>query len=279
MNIEREFKVSPKKLTNRQLRNTLWDFANVLAANRWQLDAVPHVELTRSIVESVGFEQIMGQHEVTPIFNEIVISFSATKREAEYRGKVFMLPYYHITSTVLQDIESSEIPRHVLDEMFKEVNDDDYHPVHDLLDDYGIDEDTFSSDNLDDFEIKRQQEASYEIDHNGEIQEYTLSFSYTFDDAVAHEARYDSSSGEFMWAPVPLHDGESLERRPLIVPLLTQQEIETDMQRVDSEFEAFLLEKSLRELTEFSSVPPEEHIRRIMGMVGMVSSGFSKRPK
>ncbi len=285
MNIEGIARHWNKKPTRRTLERKLSNFADVLSHGRWRDEHTQMVETTQCVVERLGGGYAIGEYEVDPIFTEVTVSFSA-KKEFEWEdGTTYALPRYTITSTVAQDIDKNDIPPYVLDEIMSDAKDDD-HLGNDLLDQAGfgalldgIDgvDDPEEMDNLDQFQIKREQELEYEVLYDGEVDDYTVTNIYSFDDIVMHQVSYRQSDGQVHTRPVTYGDGTLNDRQPLYVPRLTTDAIEAHLTNFDSNAEKFFVEQTLRSLETLSQAPEHEHIRKIIGMLGVVSSGYVPR--
>lgn len=280
MDIERRLKVPERRLTPAYLTRRLERFSNGISAGRWRSDETAEISISRSLTEQFG-EVIEGDEaETLPIRVETTIEFHAEKTPLEYAPDSFvMAPQYTLRSSVSQEVLDDELPPNVIDEILREANGDDdgsgvdvNHPLYEIMD--SIDkEGPFSREDFEAFDINCTQETEYEIDCDGEIQDYSTSVSYSIDDIVIHDVGYVRSLEQFQWTPTIMRNGIALERRPISVTELSSERILREVDGIDTEFEAFLMEKSLKELTEFAGVPREEHIRRIIGMIGILSSG------
>gem|GEM_PF-2238021 len=277
MNIEKGWKIPKNHLSPEYLANSLWDFSNALAAGRWNQRKIQRVSINREVVERLGFVEFVGDQEVQPIFNEISISFSAIKRGIEDEGGSFEVPYYKITSTTSQDIDKNDIPSDVLDKIFEDGEEEE-HPLHDIMEE-SDDEGGFTADDLNMVELRRIQEVEYEINHDGGIEDYEISYAYSFDNTVVHEVGYNLVAARAASAMIPVGNDQINERRPLILPSLDADAIEREVEGFHAELMAFLFEQSEKDLMEFTGQPEEEHRKRILGMISLLSSGFIKLSK
>jgi hypothetical protein len=279
MNTERGWRIPKSKQTEEYLTEAAWEFANKLAAGRWGYRSINQVAITRIVSEELGVEVMRTNQDVLPIFTTIELSFRAIKQYIENesgRGSI-NVPSYTITSTVSQQIDKAEIPKHVLNEMFEDAEEEEA-PFYDLIDMHGAEDEgaEWIADNLDEFDLTRSQEVEYDINHDGSLEDYSVRYLYLFDDTVVHTVDYTESSNEVLFVPVQTGSGKVYERRPLVVRNVSEERIPAEIEGIDSEFEKFLMERSLRELTEFTAQPREEHIRRILAMIGLLGSGLVK---
>lgn len=269
MNIYRGVRIPESLQTPENLLHKASEFANILAAGRWHQKNIQKVEITRSIAEEIGAEYELGDEFVDSIYTEMMISFSAYKQITDNQdGTEFIAPNYAVTSTTSQEITKNEVPRVVLDEIFSDTKDDE-HPIHDLLEMEGLDE-----DNLDELEIRRIQQDEYEINHLGELQDYATAYSYTFDDVQVHEVGYRHSNDVVLYRPVNMYDATRVEGQPFSLTALNEIAIKIETQDIDASYEKYLDSEFLRSATEFGGLSRQEHTRRVLGMIAMVSNGF-----
>lgn len=269
MNIDRAPNVPKRSLTSEHLLDEAFRVANGLAAGRWKHQRIREVQMTRKIVESFGDEYEVDEHSGNAIFDEVTISFSGLKRYLDTKNGEAMVSTYLLTSTTSQDISIEEMPANVLGEILKDASEEGH-----ILYVDPEESDAQPVDLLGDFEIQRNQEVAYEIDEDGELGEYTLRYFYTLDGEAAHETKYSNLEGQIVWNPIILADGTVSERKPFVLSKLNEANIEDEVQNIDASFEKFLSNRDIQELAEFSALPKEEHIRRVLGMIGMVSGGF-----
>jgi len=269
MNIDRAPNVPKRSLTSERLLDEASRFANGLAAGRWKHQRIQEVQLTRKIVESFGDEYEVDEHSGKAIFDEVTISFSGLKRYVDTKNGEAIVSTYLLTSTTSQDISIEEMPANVLGEILKDASEEGH-----ILYVDPEESDVQPVDLLGDFEIQRNQEVAYEIDEDGELGEYTLRYFYTLDGDAVHETKYSNLEGQIVWNPIILADGTVSERKLFVLPKLNEANIEDEAQNIDASFEKFLSNRDIQELAEFSALPKEEHIRRVLGMIGMVSGGF-----
>ena len=282
MNIDRVPYVPKRLLTSEHLLDEASEFANTLGAGRWKYDRLKQVGLTRKVIESNGQEYEVGEQYGKAIFDEITISFSALKRYVDTEKGPVAVSTYEIISTTAQDITKEEIPSNILEEIIEDSKDNE----HMLYVEPEESDDVYDSGELaanvinllDDYEIQRNQEMVYTIDEDGELDDYTLRYFYSLNGESVHEMDYTHSDNQLSWSPIHLADGSINERKPFVLPLLNEANLESEAKGLDASLEEFLTFQDLRELTEFSALPKEEHIRRILGMIGMVSSGIADRP-
>lgn len=164
-----------------------WNLANKLTDNRWMLDEVRGADVTRSLSEQIGFDIYVGEKEIAPVYNDIHAGFFASKStENGYRGNPVDIDAYRLSLSSSQSIDQTEVPQHVLDEIFKTkaefADDDEEEEFETILD-------TVTYDNLDEFEMTREQSIMYEIGNHGEIDTYHLTYAYLIEDEYVHAIR------------------------------------------------------------------------------------------
>lgn len=282
MNISRGWKFSEKQLTPERFSDTLWNFSNRLAANRWNQKQISKVAITRSIGEMHGEEYYLGDAStpnvepvvIEPIFNEIFISFSAEKKLMEFDGGDVYGPLYNIMSTTTQEIDKTDIPENVLEDIFAEAEDEESF-MGAIAEQAGVGDGFKDIEDLETIDIQRVQEVEYDIDYAGGIIDYSIHYSYTFENEVVHEVGFDSEAERaregLETAPV-VSDGSIQERRPTVLTLLNEESLSSEIDEIDTA----LFEVSLQDVLRFTGLPEEEHRRRILGMVSMLSTGFVK---
>lgn len=274
MNIERQTQISKRKLTSRELSRRLIEFSDVLAEGRWHDETTSQVHIQRRFVERIGGEYSINDIIIPPIYNDTTLGFSAHKQLLEAEdGGLIELPIFTLSSAVEQDIEAAEVPQGVLKEIVE--NSQYAGPISELFEEADIDEDSVNDpDIFEQFEIRRQQELEYSVLFDGEIDEYTLSYSYSFNDITLHQIDYLSATNAVATRPLIDSKGNTIDMQPVYIPALTEAAVEDHVRSLDSATEAFLIENSLKEIEKHVELPKEEHIRRIFGMLAMVSSGY-----
>lgn len=266
--------IVPKSLqTPEGLADEAWHFANAIAAGRWKYRNVQQVEHSSKIIESVGEGYNLAEYYGEPIFNEIILSFTALKEYVRTKNGYELLPAYEITSTTSQDITKDEIPDHVLEELIEDAEIEG-HPLHEILSDPNSQVSDLKLDTFEDFDIERSQEVTYNINHEGEFDDYTMRYFYSINGANTHEAVYSHSLSQIEWMPIIAADGLAIEHRPIVLQALFEANIESDAREIDASYERFLSDKDFSELTEFGAVGKDVHIRQALGMLSMASSGY-----
>jgi len=278
MNLERSSKIPERLLNPKHLLGEASDFANVLAAGRWNHLDIQEVEMTRRIVVSSGHEVELLERDTYPIYDAITISFSAIKRYIDTHSddpedSADVVSTYKISSTTSQELSIDEMPSNVLEQILQDAEE----PGNLLYRD-PLESDVKPIKTLDDYSITRNQEVVYEIDHEGEIDDYTLRYFYALGDENVHEIEYTYSDSAIIWSPTRLADGTEGEKKPFALPLLKEYDLESETKNIDHSFEELLKHQDVLEMNEYSLLPQEEHIRRMLGMIGMVSSGIADRP-
>jgi hypothetical protein len=289
MNIDRPSNIPKRLRTSEYLAHETWRYANDLAANQWDSDGIERVQNVQTVVEvintlydveAVAAEQ-NGEDEdaededakfTEPVFVQTTLSFLAVKRYFEEEKDV---PFYVVQSETIQGIDKEEIPLHVLDEIADDAEEDG-HALHDTMDEG----EKFDINDLEDFSIQRTQKVIYEVDRSGELHDYVISYAYSLDGNSIHEVEYSHSGSEMTWKPTLISEGVPIEGKPLVLPLLTESAIGSEVRDIDISFKEFMSDRDLRELTLFSAQPKQEHIRRILGMLSVLtgnSNGSRRR--
>jgi hypothetical protein len=253
------------------LHEAAWSFANELANDKWSWRKTHKVEITRSITEVLGEEGALKEFEVEPIYTDITISFSALKRYVYEGRRLYIEPEYNLCSTTSQDITKDEMPRNVLVDIVEDLMDED---------DPQLEEDVETS--LDDQDLGRVQEVNYTINKDGNIQHYNLSYSYTIDGNIVHTVEQTESREEVRFTSIRMFDGRALEARPVILAYLNEYGVQSGARDFDDSYNEFLLQQELEKLDELAKIPKEEHTRRALAMIALVSDGFvdlSKIPR
>ena len=281
MDFDKTPRIASKFLTPDHLAEKVWNLAYEISSHKWGQKKTARTGITRYLQETIGATREFGDREVEPIYNEMTLSFTALKRYIQDDDGDYISPVYVVRSTTAQDITKEEIPLNVLDSVIYDA-DTEGHPLYDVFESFS-EEDTENldeaskqklTDSLDEFEIQRLQEVRYEVGKDGEVLDYEMSYAYTLDEDTVHEIAYNSSSDQILWQALKLADGSDGERRPLAVRSLNNDIIDTEMSDFDVSIERFLIDQDIKELTELSKLPKEEHIRRILGMISMISSGL-----
>lgn len=264
MNIERLQPISNRRSQQQVLARTCFNLANQLTGGRWRHDKVRTTHLERSIVERQGLELLM--HDVGPFHDEVLLSFRADKYLLDDDLEEGSGVTYTLNSSVSQDIKKDDIPRRVMDEIFEEMDEDD--ELSDLREQ--PDDDGFEQ-----LEITRQQETEYTIDEDGEVEEYSSTYKYFFDNQEVHEVGYSNTNGQVLTVPIRnLRTLEVLDARPLVVPPMDEETIRTSAFTIDEDWRRFLTDRELKAAFEFSAQPLLEHRRRAMSMIALLTSGI-----
>lgn len=252
------------------LARVCWNLSDNLTHKRWILDAVRRTDFTRSISEQIGFETYLGDTEIMAIVSDIHVGFFAKKQVVEgYRGNPVDLDSYRLTMAISQSINQSEMPSHVLDEIF-EGNDDDDDDDHD---DYESVLDEAHRDNLDGFDIVREQEITYDISGTGEIETYELAYTYLIDDEAVHDVTYSSEYDSRAMVPMRLGEtDEVLERRPLTQVRLNDEQLEREVRDIDASWLRYVQEEGLKEIVSFGAQDQQQHRRQALAMIGLLGS-------
>ncbi len=273
------------------LASETWHLANALSGGTWDQKEIERVQLTRSIVESIyptydveakaeenknslddenSAEYSEGEvpTHTQPVGSEVTLSFLAVKRYMEYEEG--LVPFYVLQSETTQHIEKEEIPNNVLEEIVEDAG-ASASALFSMEDDEDDSSDVVSFDK---YAIHRTQKVLYEIDQYGEIDDYSISYAYSLDGSTVHETEYTNSESGRTWDPVTIADGSSLEGKPFLLPVLNKAAYKREIKNFNDSFIALLAEKELSEAMEFSALPRQEHIRRILGMLGVLSGGI-----
>lgn len=282
MDFDKLPRVSKRAATPRRLALRSWNYANSLANGKWNTPEKHEVENTRSVMEKIGIDIVLEGQDVEAIYNEMTISFRAMKRYVDTEGgEDYLAPLYSFISTTTQDLGVSELPANVLKEILFDVDEQD-HPLYEVfekLDEESAAEMSGESKNkimnaLDDFNVQRAQEERYQIDENGEVDEYEVRYLYMLDETNVHEVSYSGADRELAWQPVRFDEGEMQERKPLVLSRLTAGDVESDIKSIDASIEQFMTAQEVEALSYLTELPEKERIRRVMSMLSLVSGGF-----
>ncbi|MDB5180030.1 MAG: hypothetical protein JWN12_662 [Candidatus Saccharibacteria bacterium] len=262
----------PKRLITHPetLGMVCWNLANRLTNNQWILDATRGTDFTRSLSEQIGFEAFIGDNEVQPTLNDIYAAFYASKQTIEgYRGNAADIDMYKLTMSISQSIDQSEVPQQVLDEIFESKRDvedeDEFESVLDVVE----------RDNLDEFDITREQVISYDITGCGDIETYELGYTYSIEDEEVHEINYSSEYGTRITAPITIaKTGEEVDRRPAVLLYLTDAQLELEVNEMDESWFQFIQERTLTEIASFGAQDQAQHRHQALAMISLLSSGL-----
>jgi len=270
MNLESMRPVPKKLITEPEiLGRVCWNLANKLTNEKWVLDATRNMEFSRSLKEQVGGVATYTEDaEIQPVFNGIHAEFYGTKHVVEgYKGNPADFDTYRLVLAVNQSIDQSEIPPNVLEEIFEakgDESDDDSDGVDSIFD-------VIERDNLDSFEIIREQVVRYDVSGNGDIDTYDLTYTYSIDEEEVHEASYSSEYGMRITAPVTLAEtGEEVDRKPAITLLLTNAELEREVKNMDES----LYHLAFAELASFGAQDQEQHRHQALAIISLLGSGL-----
>jgi len=254
------------------LARVCWNFSDVLMGRRWMYDEVRSAEIKRSVAEAVGIAELMGSVAVKPLMTEASINFVATKSLISEPGeKLVDAETYYIELTMSQSVDHKEIPAYLLDEIFDEHKSDDEH-------DHDTDTvmDFVEKDTIDDVSIMQEQTISYHINGDGEIEYYSLTFGYTFEDEKVYENYYSSEQGERITAPVKLAEsGEIVDDKPVVLEDLSDAQLEREIKDIDTAWKTFAEESTAEEVARFGGQSQLDHRRQALAMIGMVASGMA----
>jgi len=274
MNIYKGIRIPESFQTPDHLVDTAQRYADSLAAGRWRQNTIHKVNISRTIADTMGREAEFEGYTVLPVYNEVSISFSAIKRFIEDGTFSSLVPQFSIKSTVEQEIEKKEIPPNILEAIMRSRDeDDDSDDSDNLMYDTRSGDEDLGMEDLDDLQIMRVQEDEYSFNYLGEIEEYTTLYMYTFDDVVVNEVGFHQKNDDSKWNPVWLHNGVSYENKPSSLKTLSEQSLDEEIVSVDNELRDLLVLDAHPELEQLSTLPKEEHIRRILGMISLVSDG------
>ncbi|HEY8886272.1 MAG TPA: hypothetical protein VIM31_02095 [Candidatus Microsaccharimonas sp.] len=274
----------PKRLiTNPEtLGRVCWNLANQLTDKRWILDEVRDTDYLRRLREQIGFEVPLGDKEIQPTKNEVYAAFFATKQIVEgYRGNPADIDTYRLVMSIGQSIDESDVPPHVIDEIFalkasyERSDDDDDEDDDDDDDAFETVLDIVDRDNLDQFEITREQEIVYEITGGGDIETYDLTYTYLIDKESVHEIHYSSEEGTRITAPITISStGEEVDRRPAILLYLSDSQLETEVEEMDESWFQFIQERTMIEIASFGGQDQLDHRRQALAIIGLLGSGL-----
>jgi len=273
MNIETVPNIPKRLIKDPQILGRIcWNFANRLTDNKWILEEKRGTEFSRTERDVIGVDTIVGETEITSSVNDVRIGFFAAKRTVEgYKGHPMDIGDYRVTMSISQSVQQSEVPPYILDEIFEskeEVDDDEEESYDTILD-------SVERDNIDDFEIKREQSVTYRIGDQGEIEAYYLSYSYLIEDEVVHDIDYSSDYGTRITAPIALAEtGEIVDRKPAVLLYLSDAQLETEIKEMDESWFQYIQHQTITELAAFGAQDQEQHRRQVLAMISLVSSGM-----
>ena len=273
MNLERSPKILKRLLTSEHLLAQASGFANVLAAGRWNYPTSQGVQRTDKFIESYGEDYSFDEEFDKVIVNAVTISFSALKRYVDTEKGSVAVSTFTVTSTTSQEITKDEIPSNVMSKILEDAKD----PDHLLYIDPEVSE-VDASDEIEGYDIRRNQEVVYSINNEGEIDDYILRYYYSLDDESIHKLEHSDSDNQTLWNPIRLDDGSVSERRPFGLADIDEADIDSEAENIDAAFMKLLDLRDTQELDAFSALDEEEHIRRVLGMISIVSGGFVSRP-
>jgi len=281
MNINKSFNVPKRLHTPEYLLAEAGSFANALAAGRWNNHSIQEVSQTSKIIEVIGDEFDTREIYGNEVINTVTLSFAGIKEFVPIDDEYIEVPSYVITGTIAQAITKDEIPENVLKEIIEEAHIED-HPLRKLLDKDDPQTSDLYLETFDDVEIERIQQGLYTIDYKGDFEDYVLRYFYTIDGDRVYEVFYTHSKNEITSIPTMLADGSEGEEKPIALNPLDEEAVEAEVLNIDASHEKLLDSRDIRELNEFSQLPKREHIRRVLGMISMISSGVvepRKRPQ
>lgn len=273
MNLERSPKIPKRLLNSEHLLAEASAFADVLAAGRWKYPTTKGVQRTDKFIESAGEDYEFDEEFDKVIVNAVTISFSALKRYVETEKGSVAVSTFTVTSTTSQEITKDEIPSNVMSEILEDAKD----PDHLLYIDPEV-SDVDASDEIEGYDIRRNQEVVYSINNEGEIDDYTLRYYYSLDDESVHELEHSNSDNQILWNPIRLDDGSISERMPFGLADIDEAGIDGETENIDASFMKLLDFQDTQELDAFGALDEEEHIRRVLGMISIVSGGSVGRP-
>jgi hypothetical protein len=282
MNFDRPPRLSERKSTPDRLWREAWHFANTLTNGNWSSPQYREVEETRSVIEMLGSEFEIISGTVKPIYNETVLTFNAFKRHVEIEDEEgYIAPAYDITSSTTQDISVEELPLNVLEEILVDV-DEDEHPLEEAFEsciessasDLSQESRRILISALGDVLIQRSQEESYSVNERGNIDSYEVRYLYMLDEQNVHEVDYSSLNGELSWQPISLYDGRVVERKPIGLLSIGEEDLESNISTIDDDIEYFLTSEEIYTLSALAELSQKERTRRVLSMLSLVSSGF-----
>lgn len=274
--------VVPRKLvTNPEtLGRVCWNLTNRLTGGRWIYDDMREAELARTVSDLIGMPRKITDTTVAPVTNDVSARFYARKRMVEgVRDHYADIDQYKLSLTIGQTIDHTDIPQHILEEIF------DIYEIGYGLDDDDEDEDDDANTKsiaeliedgvLEDVEIVRQQKIKYKIIGSGEIAKYSLSYSYLFDGQKLHDSKYQSDEATKYMSPIFVGDDfEVVEKRPSVLALLNEHNIESEIKEIDDDTASFSENMPLRELVNLTTASQAEHRQQALAIIGLLTSGM-----
>jgi hypothetical protein len=264
-------------LTTAQLRRSLRKFANNLSGGSWNKNTTQKVEITRTIVEKLPTDKDVNEQDL-PFHKAIKASFEASKREFDTENGSYMEPMFIISSMATRHIKTDEIPLPVIVEMF-DRSEDHFEDLYTYCVSRNIDTYDKFVESLATIELTINEELTYVIDSIGNIEDYHESCSYSFDEIVMYVTEYleriDESEEEDTITD-PFH-----EQKPKLLALLNDINVESESSdaSIQADYEEFTKQQDFERIAQEVAVTSEEHIRRAMAIVAMVSDGFVELDK
>jgi len=276
MNIDKAPRISKRRQTPELLADEAWHLANNYTRGKWNLRRLQRIEFGGSILEAIGREVTLGKTEIEPVLIETLISFTAEKMHEDSSRLDGKYAMYTIASTTSQDIVKEEMPEHILEDIMTDLDTG----LHMHEDDDDNDGDTVdfvelsADETLNAAEIQRNQEVIYKFDHEGTFYDYSTRFFYTVDSESVHEMEYLHSENKILWNPFKESRGTEDDQSPASLISLNDEGMPVELKDPQSALEKFVINNDFREITEFSSLDKEEHVRRALGIMAMASSSI-----
>jgi hypothetical protein len=268
--------VNPE-LTTAQLRRSLRKFANNRSGGSWNKNTTQKVEITRTIVEKLPTDKDDDEQDL-PFHKAIKASFEASKREFDTENGSYMEPMFIISSMATRHIKADEIPLPVIVEMF-DRSEDHFEELFTYCDSRTLDTYDKFVESLETVELTINEELTYVIDSLGNIEDYHESCSYSFDEIIMYVTEYleqidEPEEEDTVTEPF-------YEHKPKLLALLNDINVESETSdaSIQADYEMFTQQQDFERIAQEVAVTSEEHIRRAMAIVAMVSDGFVELDK
>lgn len=277
MNYEQAFRPKDNEVTSRQVVKACRKFANILASGQWRDSENRGLSITRSFQEVIGHEGVIAPSDITfsPITIETEVSFLARKNPyvVDIEGRQTLAEEYIISAAVTETIPYSEVPKELLAGLDDAID----------VDDMGIEYSVPLAEQpeiLQKIVFERQHELTYEIDAWGEIDDYSIIVRYIADDCTIDERVYSWSDDaqEYRYEPtgVVTPNEEVYEWRRATLSKMTEDDISQFLKTFEKIIENVSDAEEFEQITDEIYIGEDEHCRRILGMIAMVSVGFAE---
>jgi len=282
----------PDRLIKRQrtLANVCFNLAFKMSGGRWYDGGVRNTQLSRTLGEEIGDETVLAGerinkkvaptpqeaaelqrlagHTIDSTYSELTADFHASKRTVEDNsGNPVDLDYYRLSLSTRQSVEVDEIPGNILAtirrnkaEADRDEDDDD-----DVID-------TPEGDALEDVTIEKETMIEYGINHTGEIDDYSMVYTYYLDDEEMFEMQYDNSETTRPTIPITLEGtDEPADFGPTEFNDVNETELTEDLTKIDASLTRLLEDEVFAPSFELDQLT---HRRQALAVLALVTSNI-----